>query len=133
VRHKGSISEVQVERNRLLLKMFNDIKKECRHASAYDICQEISLMPAPRYYMSEERGYVVYLQWIMYGDIEVVSPHKKLLYLDFVRRCDEHPRNGLGMKDIVFEVLQQPAIILGVSTKHIMKIIHNSKLSTHNS
>lgn len=124
MRHKGSISEVQVERNRLLLQMFNDIKKECRHTSALGICQEISLMPAPRFYMSEERGYVVYLQWIMYGDIEVVSPHKKLLYLDFVRRCDEYPRDGRNMKDIVFDVLQQPAIILGISTKSIMKILN---------
>ena len=58
MKHKGNISEIQLIRNKEIVRTFIELKKTCTFSYYKDICKEIAGMKAKQHYVSEDRAYV---------------------------------------------------------------------------
>lgn len=128
MRHKGNISEIQIERNRSIQDIYTSIKRTMRHSTVYGICREVANTEVERHYISEERAYVIYMEWIIYGTVTADSHWKLLLYINFIFLCDSIPRNNRTIKDIVREALSYRAPCMGISPNRIMRIVSEGGL-----
>ena len=57
MKHKGNISEIQLIRNKEIVRTFIELKKTCTFSYYKDICKEIAGMKAKQHYVSEDRAY----------------------------------------------------------------------------
>ena len=56
MKHKGNISEIQLIRNKEIVRTFIELKKTCTFSYYKDICKEIAGMKAKQHYVSEDRA-----------------------------------------------------------------------------
>lgn len=135
MKHKNSISQVNIERDRELLRMFRVAKKNVPWPTSVNkLCDYVIRMPASRFYISEEMA-VRYVRKRMNGRQRPFRNHRKCaLYEAFYREfllVKSHPDNAdLPLFVLVYRALQRPAPFIGVSHSYLISLC-SSKLGIH--
>lgn len=125
MRHKGNISEVKRERDKLVMRLFREIKRSCTCETVGEICRKIAHMKMDRYYISEERGSELYYKHKKTGWMPDCNGYAASLQKSFVMQCLELERKG-GMtcvRHIARAAVYMPAPCLGLSPNRIRRIL----------
>ena len=111
MKHKGSKFEYEEERDKDLMRAYREQIAICDTIVLSEIFTKVVLMPASRFWVSEERACIV-IGKMMRGDLlHKLRPTTREMYLEIYRRvCSikkEQPNKPLS--EIVFHVVGQPA------------------------
>jgi hypothetical protein len=118
---KGDYCRVHNGRNQEILYHYRRMRRTCQYTSLCDICNEIATLPASRFYISEERGKSILLQYSRTGHVYCSSPYKRKLYGAFIKEVMAQRRAPLNVK--VRRALDKEAPCLGVSPSRIQNIL----------
>lgn len=131
MKHKGSISEVLTDRNRVIKDMYRELKRTCDFSSIYSICEAISVMPAERHYISEAMAAIIWSKWKKTHSLpENTSVYKKKVYMSLIEQCEimRKEKPDASNKNIICESLELPAPCLGISPHQVFIIIKQKGL-----
>lgn len=124
MKKKGSKSDTQNHRNRAILKIFQDKKRDCKYESFFAICVAISKMPTHRYYISEAMGVSIWGRWRKTGEIPAAGKYKGRLYEAFIKECERIQQEEGGTPlAVVRAALECKAPCMGVSPFRIFVIL----------
>jgi hypothetical protein len=120
--------EYQKERNKDLMRAFHLCMDRYSGNSFNAICEKVRLVPAVRFWVSEERATIVIIQ-ILKGEHPVMSQEKQDMYAEILSRVKvimlKQPDRAIS--DIVFEVVHQPAPRFYYTTASIREMIYRIK------
>lgn len=111
-KRKKSACEFSSQRSEFLIRNFREAIARESFITAKKIFQDVTELPAPRFWVSEIRALKV-IQAILRGEdvLEGMLPHKREMYKEIYRRVTElrlkNPDTPLG--DLVFEVVNSEA------------------------
>ena len=123
MRHKGNYSEIKRIRNKVLIGMFKAVKRTCQYNTISEICEALSSQSVDRYYFSEERGYEIYSTYKKKGTIPNGSRWRKKMYVGFIIKCEHLEKQGMNLRDAVWQALTMPAECIGLSPCRIQDIL----------
>lgn len=128
MKHKGCISEILVERDEYIVRLFRKLKRTCQYASMYDICEVMASRPVPRHFLSEKMAYIIWSTWKQTHHLPTGShPHKRRLYESLVSTCERMKDTGLNNSEVIRRALDEPARCLGISPYGIFAILKKRK------
>jgi hypothetical protein len=124
MRHKGTVSETKLSRNKLLVRMFREVLGASpRPLTTPEICEEIARRPVERYYLSEERGYSIYSKWLNHRELPQGSPWGMQMYLGYIRECDLLVLAGMKPWEAARKAVYNRACCIGLSPDRIYRIV----------
>lgn len=126
MKHKGSVSEFNCERDLLIMKYYSELSSTHSHKNIRELCALIAKMPAPRFYVAEKRASVVCSQ-LRKGQVKSnMLGERRRMYEEILRRVTHLQQSQFGMPlcDAVFEVVNSPAPELYLSFETIYSIIY---------
>lgn len=134
MRHKGSVSQVNIERDRLVPALFRKAKGLVQWPTRMmAICEYVALMPAPEFFISSDTA-VVYIRRRYCQNIQkpFQSRYKQMLYDALYERfveLMETPGMKLSIPAAVLRALESPAPCCGLSPWQIYSIMlrHNKQ------
>lgn len=111
MKRKGTTSEHIPDRDRDFLRTFRDLILECRVIRIDDICQKLTQMPAPRFWVSEERAQAVIRSIRAGRSTERMTPTRREMYAEILRRVTELQRQDpqLSLAQAVARVVRNAA------------------------
>ena len=125
----GSHSDYEEDRDRDIMRVYRDIVCSCAHIRLGDIMTRLVNSPSRRFWVSEERAYIVML-FIMRGDsLEPMSPTKREMFREIHRRVCRmralHPDRTIN--ECTRLVIMQPAPKFYLTPGSAKVIIHRIK------
>lgn len=111
MKHKGSKCEFEKERNNDLMAAYHQLMEATEYINHQTIFKEVVNMPAPRFYVSEERAKIV-LYWLMRGDsLDKMLPNRREMFQEIYRRVMELRKKQpeLTVFELAIKVVHQPA------------------------
>lgn len=117
MKHKGNISEIQLIRNKEIVRTFIELKKTCAFSYYKDICKEIAGMKAKQHYVSEDRAYVILYRYLTEGNIPDCSLYKYEMYSSLIRCCLDimKKKSEANLRLIVRLAIERPSDSFGIS------------------
>jgi len=130
MRHKGNISEVNVYRNKIVKKLFREIKRSGTCSTVGEICKRIAGMQMERHYISEERAGEVYCRYLRTGKVDSCSEYTYRLYTSLIDACEriKQEKGSMCVRHIVREAVEHPAHCIGISPNRIQRILREGGL-----
>ena len=111
MKHKGSKFEYEEERDKDLMRAYREQIAICNTIVLSEIFTKVVLMPASRFWVSEERACIVIGKMMRGDSLHKMRPTTREMYLEIYRRvCSikkEQPDKPIS--EIVFQVVGQPA------------------------
>lgn len=125
MKHKGSVSEIQLNRDRRIYRLYEELRKSGDYSCLQEICRAISTMRQPQHFISYERGCWLYYHYFTHGVMPYQNPWKTRVYMSFLRRCKEIKRSGDGLrkKDVVWSAIESEADCIGLGPSQIYKVL----------
>lgn len=111
MKNKGSKFEYEEERNNDLMRAYRKQIEICNTIVISEIFSKVVLMPAERFWVSEERACIV-IRRMMRGDtLHKMRPTTKEMYHEIYRRvCSiKKEQADKPLSEIIFHVVNQPA------------------------
>ena len=111
MKHPGSTFEYEDQRNEDLMRAYRTEIHEARHIRVANLFQQVVERPSERFWVSEERAFIV-ISYMSKGDtLEDMRPLKREMYEEIYRRNlklkDKYPDRT--MRQLVSIVVNQPA------------------------
>lgn len=134
MRHKGSISQVNLERNKELMRLYNKAQGIAGFpATVMRICQIMANLPAKKFYLSEAYA-LKYIKDRMKGKKRIFNhENKRVLYnalwSSFMRVKNKKGNENLSIERLVYITLETPAPTIGLSPEYIMNHVLRYKLN----
>ncbi len=126
MRKHGSGFEYEIERNRDLLRARREALAS--RDDSMGIYRQIVSMPSRRFWVSEERAYIVIYRMVKHGadSIRQMQPMKQKMFMEIYRRvCQTMAlRPNDSLYKIVFDVVNQPAPEFYLTSGSAKVIIH---------
>ena len=99
MKHKGNISEIQLIRNKEIVRTFIELKKTCTFSYYKDICKEIAGMKAKQHYVSEDRAYVILYRYssLIRCCLDIMKKKSEANLRLIVRLAIERPSDSFGI------------------------------------
>lgn len=113
MKHKGNISEIQLIRNKEIVRTFIELKKTCAFSYYKDICKEIAGMKAKQHYVSEDRAYGS--DW---NTFHIYTDCNQVYCLDIMKKKSE-----ANLRLIVRLAIERPSDSFGISPDRIQHIL----------
>lgn len=111
MKKKGNICDFTPQRDADLLNSFRRSLAECRLIDLDRIFAEVSLMPAQRFYVSEQRAALVIRRHLEKGEWPVKGQQRIRMFEEIERRTlgmlSGNP--GISFDDAVFDAVNSPA------------------------
>lgn len=125
MKHKGNISEIQLIRNKEIVRTFIELKKTCTFSYYKDICKEIAGMKAKQHYVSEDRAYVILYRYLTEGNIPDCCLYKYEMYSSLIRCCLDimKKKSEANLRLIVRLAIERPSDSFGISPDRIQHIL----------
>ena len=121
MRHKGSISQINIERNKVVLELFQRAKNLVKWPSNITtICETAAKLPVDKFYISTDAA-VVYVRQRYYNNkIKIFnSPYKQqlyeVMYKNFLKVVESPENKNRSLPELVIKVLAMPAPCLGLA------------------
>lgn len=126
----GAECEFKRERNDEIMKLYRAYVRRVRRIDLTEISEELSRMPASRFWISEERALIVVSQ--MRRGIALPSstrPMKRRLYYDLYARTLQVLRGapGITLTEAVRRAVDSPAPSFYLTARSVLDIIHACK------
>ena len=133
MKKKNSVCEFVSSRNEILRRMFLSRVGE-NGGLVENVFQEMVKMPAPRFYISEERAYLLLLLRRKKSrriDCGKMVPSRIRMIEEIERRVEELRRRKprLSFKSAVFEVVNSPAPAFYLTQKTMQTIVYRTMAS----
>ena len=128
MRHKGSVSQVNIERDREVLRVYRKAQGIVgTPATVLRICQIAANLPASKFYISDFWAYR-YVHNRLKGKQRTFRDKRKqtlynALFSTYRRLAAKKEYQGCSVESIVYSALEQPAPFLGLSPRTIHAII----------
>ena len=128
MRHKNSVSQVNIERDQEIVRLYKIAKGMVGAPATIDrICQIAANLPASKFYLSDYWAYR-YVKDRMNGTTKYFKDHRKqtlynALYDVFKTLFNKKQNRGLSIEVIVDMALEQPAPFIGLSPVTLHKYI----------
>ena len=138
MRHKGSVSQINLERDKMIHVLFKKAKSLVQWpTNLMHICEVVAALPAPVFYISSDTAIVYIRRRYYYNDQSPLqSKHKQLLYdalFDKFIELKNNPENrNRSIPGLVMMALKSPAPCIGITPRVIYEIIlKHKKLTRH--
>lgn len=113
MKKKNSLLEFTLQRSQLLVQAFRKAWKESDGTpNVLQLSHKVVLMPAPRFWVSEERATEVISTWLRQGEefaLEGMREVKKRMFREIMRRVQPRLSAGRPLYHVVSEVVNEPA------------------------
>lgn len=130
MRTKDAISQVNIERDREVLKVFHKAQNIVGiPATVIRICEVAANLPASKFYISDHWAYR-YVRDRLNGRQRIFKDRRKstlynALFVTYRRIAKSKEHQGKSLESLVNISLEQPAPFLGISPRTIQIIIWN--------
>lgn len=134
MRHKGSISQVNLERNKELLRLYKTAQGIVGSpATVNRVCQIMANLPTKKFYLSETYALKYIKDRINGKKRKFRHENKQILYnalwTSFLRIQGKKGNEGLSIERLVDITLETPAPIIGLSPTYITNFILRKHLN----
>ena len=111
MKHLGSKSEFEEERNKELLKTYRRLVSEAEYIVPSVIYKKVVNEPASRFWVTEERAAVIISKIRKGHSLERMHPNKREMFSEIYRRAMEimERDSTLSVLDVATKVVNQPA------------------------
>lgn len=111
MKKKGSICDCTHQRDLELCAAYRRHIHEASYVYLPEIFKKVSKSPATRFFVSEQRAYLVIHQWRKTGVLSVTSPLRRMMFEDIGRMVDKlmAANPHLTLEDAVFDAVNSPA------------------------
>ncbi len=113
MKKKNSLLEFTMQRSQHLIKAFRQAWKQSDGTpNILQLSRQVVLMPAPRFWVSEERATEVMSLWLRHGEefaLEGMREAKKRMFREIMRRVQPRLGQGRPLFHIVSDVVNEPA------------------------
>ena len=111
MKHLGSKSEFEEERNSELLKTYHRLISEAEQIVPAVIYNKLVNQPSSRFWVTEERAAVIISKMRKGHTLERMHPNKREMFQEIYRRAIEllEKDNTLSVLDVAMKVVNQPA------------------------
>ena len=133
MRHKGNNTDVITQRNDDLMHEYHKIINESEYILLDDIVCQLANMPAPRFYVSEERAAFV-LSAMHHGKkLKGMQKNKKQMFQELYRRAKKIIKNMKTVDwtdwiEIAHTIIVQPAPKFYITPGSIKVVISRAKI-----
>jgi len=140
MRHKGSISQVNIERDKLVPVLFRKAKGMVQWPTCMTaICQLVASMPVPEFFISSDTA-IVYVRRRYYNNVcqQYRNKYKQLLfdalYDRFLELMNSSRMKKKSIPGIVLTALSSPAPCCGLSPLQVYSIMlrYNKQVKSKN-
>jgi hypothetical protein len=122
------VSETKLARNKMLVGLFREVLATASGPmNTQDICREIARRRVDRYYLSEERGYQIYTEWISRYALPGGSEWSMRMYVGYIAECDRLVKAGLNPRQAAREAIYKEACCVGLAPISIYDIINDER------
>lgn len=122
MRHKGSISQVNIDRDKCLRRLFREAMDTLLPATMRHICSTVADMPVPRFFISDEQAERYLRARLNLQHRRFRNPRKQVLYEalwdEYLRQYVRTPH--APFRTLVTRALAQPAPFVGLSTGYLL-------------
>lgn len=128
MKKKGNVCEYTQERDEALCREFRRCIGEAKFINLPEIFRKVASAPAGRYYVSEQRAFLVISQWKSSGRLQVNSPMRRRMFEDIAREAERRRRanSGMSLYDAIFETVNSPAPSFYLTPGSARTIIYRS-------
>lgn len=125
MKHKGSVSLVQIIRDREIVQLFFKLKRTCLYRDIPSICRVICDSPASRHYISEERARIVLMKHIKGKKTPTVTHAKERMYASFIKAYFSVAGTDSMriVREAVIKAIDMPSNSFGISASRIRYIL----------
>lgn len=130
-RHKGAVSQINLERDKMVHALFKKAKNMVQWPTRIaTICELVAMMPVPKFFISFETA-VVYIRRRYYYNTQITfeAQHKQLLYdalyARFIELRDNQSYKNVSLPGLVLKALESQAPCVGISPCVIYEIVLN--------
>lgn len=129
MKHPGSKSEFEQERNNELLKAYRQLLFECDYINHTTVFTLLVNKPSPRFWVTEERAAIVVGSMLRGDTLEGFNPNKREMFQEIYRRVVElkEKDSTLTINRATFIVVNQPAPKFYLSPGYAQLIILQEK------
>lgn len=133
MKHKGSISQINVARNRMAERLFHKAKRIASWpTNTMRLCEMAALMPVEEFYLPEENALTYVRRRVLRGDtMKFTNKYKQQLYDALFERVKElwkrEKYSNASIPVVVAAALSTPAPCLGLSPRNIYMLIPHRK------
>ena len=108
---QGSKFEYEKERNDDLMRNYRNLLESSPYICMTDIYKQIVMMPAARFWVSEERATIVIASMIRGESISKMTKNKQEMFQEIFRRVQRIRKEtpGITIYEACFTVVRQPA------------------------
>ncbi len=111
MKKKGNVCEYTCQRDQQLCKEFRRQLSEATFINLPEIFRKVALSPAPRYYVSEQRAFLVINQWRSTGEMPVNSRLRRKMFEEIAGKADSLMKRNpeMSLYDAVFDAVNSAA------------------------
>ena len=111
MKKKGNICDCTHQRDIELCATYRNIISEATYIYLPDILRKVAESPASRFFVSEQRAYLVISQWRKSGVLSVTTPLRRRMFEDIWEIASDlmTQNQELSLYDAVFEAVNSPA------------------------
>lgn len=111
MKHRGSTFEYEEQRNEDLMRAYRTELSGAAHIRVSRLFQQIVERPSERFWVSEERAFIVVSAMARGDNLETMRPLKREMYIEIYRRYLEIRQKfpDRTMRQLVSMVVNQPA------------------------
>lgn len=133
MKHLGSISDWKAQRYRNIMREYRKYVQLVSVVNMEECFDYISRQTAERFYISEERAFVV-ISAILNGKQITTNPNRNAMFKEILVRVKKYmaSNKGCGLKDAIFHVVNQPAPSFYITPGSIKMIFYDARLSMKN-
>lgn len=129
MKHPGSKSEFEQERNNELLKAYRQLVLECEYINHAAVFKLLVNQPSPRFWVTDERAAIVVGSMLRGDTLERFNPNKREMFQEIYRRVVElkSKDSTLTTNRAAYIVVNQPAPKFYLSPGYAQLIILQAK------
>ena len=133
MKYFGSVFECEQERNEDLMRAYHEQIIACDIIRMPDIFKRLVNMPSKRFWVSEDRAYIVILDLLKGKSLDNMIPTRKEMYQEIFRRFQIHKSNEpyLSNMDIIkraAKIFDEVIIAVAKSERKAPKFSHEKRV-----
>lgn len=106
------------------MKMYREVLAASKGpVTISEICEVIARRPVDRYYISEERGYNIYSDWVKKRRLPQGGYWPMQMYIGYISECNRLVNSGLRPWEATKQAIEKGACCIGLSPMRIYDIL----------
>lgn len=129
MKYKGSQFEYKFERDADLLRAYREQLAIRHNISLTEIASAIAKSPSRRFWVSEERAYIVVSDMIKGKSIETMSKTKQAMFGEIYRRYVIYQKQlpTMSKRDMIWHICNEEAPEFYLTPKSVIVILHKAR------